>query len=274
MSQELNTERTGTAFGIENFYNPEALYSRLTTGHKSHTYELQNNWSKITEPGYDPILDIKATVTSDIKAKFIDGVSRSDKVFYYHLDLLVKDKWFKFFSLYSPEIPEGLIAELDKNGAGMVRSRLITNLSQWDYDSSANPRGLMLWHMFRKVGFYRSSKNEPGDFAIDVTLTPPEDPNITIRTVVPWPYADLNNVNEFVKSHNTFLKNSEKVIGAMFNFEGKELPPVKLEFKPEQEKSKEFFAQCSYCQSNYFTAQSLSCPHCGASSPIFMTKEE
>jgi hypothetical protein len=152
---------------------------------------------------------------------------------------------------------------------GHLRLGIIDLLTGIDFGPDAEETHLK--HMFYEQ-FYTSKLDHSS--TLGLSLIPPVDNVYKIRTVLPWIYGDLNNLNEFARTQESFIQNTEKVIKAIYMLDKKDLPPVKLQFKPEQEKSKEFIAECDYCGSNYFTAQGLTCPHCGASSPIFSTKEE
>jgi len=255
MSQELSTERARPNFGIENFYNPEALYSLLTIDHLSHSYTLQTNWAKIAEPGYDPINDVSASVACDLKAKYITGTDRFAKVFWFYSNIhIVLSQYNKIEWCLGDQLPKlGIEATRVSSGPGFVST----------YSSKAP---YIVLHGLSDL-FYTSVGDS---FQMAISF----DSNNKIRLVLPWAYEDLNNLKRFAKSQQNLLQNTEKIITAVYLLENKDLPPVKLQFKAEQEKSKEFIAECTFCRSNYFTAQSLSCPHCGASSPRFITKEE
>jgi hypothetical protein len=283
MGAELHTERSVASFGIENFYSPEALYSLLTKDHLSHSYSLQTNWTKIAEPGYDPVTDVTLLVACDLKAKFETNsgkipTSRFSKVFWFHSDIWLPEKamieigWFSI--KFSPTIREKL------KDLGVILSQTLpqsNNINPSSSDiSSLQKAGLYhLCHNFPESGFYVSEPNGASRMAINVVSNQNGDnPRFALRVVVPWLNANLNNINDFAKAQNDHLINTEKVIRAIYLAANKELPPVKLQFKAEQEKSKEFIAECTYCRSNYFTAESLTCPHCGASKPMFVIQEQ
>jgi hypothetical protein len=255
MSQELRTEGAGPNFGIENFYSPEALYSLLTKDHLSHSYELQTNWAKIAEPGYDPITDVTGSVACDLKAKYTTGTDRFAKVFWFYSNINIAPSRFgRIVWSLGDQLPKlGIKATHVSSGPGLRG----TYPSNHPYIILHGP----------SHNFYTS---ESDSFRVAISF----DSDRKIRLVLPWAYEDLSDLKRFAKSQQNLLQNTEEMIKVVYLFENKDLPPVKLQFRAELEKSQEFLAECPYCQSNYFTAQSLSCPHCGASSPRFITKEE
>lgn len=93
-----------------------------------------------------------------------------------------------------------------------------------------------------------------------------------INLISPWPFSDLNNLNDFAKAQEEHFACTEKIIRAIYNLKNKNLPPVKLEFKPQTTTPQEFLASCGYCGKHYFTAQDPTCPGCGACDPLFMIK--
>lgn len=97
--------------------------------------------------------------------------------------------------------------------------------------------------------------------------------HIYIISPYPKPSFLLSKIENFEEIYNSFFKKIEKVIRAIYGLQGKTLPPTKLQLTSVESESREFLATCSFCRSNYFTAQNLRCPQCGASNPHFLIED-
>lgn len=108
--------------------------------------------------------------------------------------------------------------------------------------------------------------------------------------------SNQDSLKWFIKTYSEFYK---LVFEAIYKAEGLPVPNIQIKFKipeipvkePEKEAAliksdthaspdkikkipKGLRAECTYCGSNYYTAESFECPGCGASVPHFINKEE
>ena len=259
MGNNIENRTTTKSFGVENHYSSASLFALLTRDHKSWSGPLQNNWKKIAEDGYDPIYDIRTIVTCDIKAKNDPNVDRFAKSFYLESKIVPVARFLGTPNPEYEENPTAIQFALHKQGIDVFlteKERQVPGLPDW----LNSLQGLSSPHFVSK----------PGDLqSIDITMS---SGNWTL--LEPSPNADLANPEEFASALEEHFKNIEKIIRVIYQLEGKDLPPVKLQFRPESENPQEFFAECSYCGNSYFITESLVCPGCSASKPRFVSKAE
>jgi len=270
------------SFGIQNFYSPDTLFILLNKDHKPHTNDLQNNWGEIAVSAYEPISSINARIVSHLKHESDESVKdRFLKTFSFCgwittngniLSLLVSEASKKIenpdfepaddiIPFLSKDVATKRLAalalqeELIKSG---INPNEINELSADNRVASQdlaeeliklgiNPEGLV----FKGEGFFLSFRFDKNQIYLQSA-------------------DSLSAFDDFAKKQRVFFINFEKVIRAVYKVQGKTLPPVKLEFKPQVALPQEFLAKCSYCHGTYSTAQDFACPGCGAKDPIFL----
>jgi len=77
----------------------------------------------------------------------------------------------------------------------------------------------------------------------------------------------------FAKNFVRFFNIVDKSIKVFYGIEQKSLPSKKIILQPDERNMPEYLATCSYCKNDYLTNQTLACPSCGASKPIFITRK-
>ena len=257
-------------FGIENRYSPEVLYTLLTKDYRSHGVRLTNNLYRINEPGYDPIDSINTIVYSEVKAKYDLSNDRFSKFFRFESKFNLS-----WGTIYHSCLHFGSKEELVKQ-LGSFQETLnnqdidttLLNIESFQKNRGKETDDFPFRHINPYYTYYLVSKQDSQfHLAIEVDGLSKEN---EIVLMSPWPGCDLNSIEIFANAQQEHFVNLERVIKAIYQTTKKDLPPVKLQFKPEEEKSSEFFATCSYCARQYFAAQDPTCPGCGASSPRFI----
>lgn len=277
LSAENLPERPRDNFQVQNFYNPEALFTLLSKDYFSSSYLLHNNWNDITEYQYDPINHVRVKVKCDLAAKYDSNVrDRYHKVYLFRARLYEGVGDFgRSGRTFVANLPSYSMSE-DKRA--VIQKELYKSGIDLDWQSSKNEHGMI------QGNFLTPAKYSPSVYLdVNYNLSGSGDHDIpfdTTRTVgrgfqlaVPWPHESLSNLEDFIYTQESFFSVLEKVIKTIYTIQEKDLPPRNLEFKPTEKIAKEFLATCSYCQQDYFTAQSLTCPSCGASKPHFLIEK-
>ncbi len=254
------------SFGIQNFYSPDTLFALLAKDYKPHTNDLQNNWNAVAVSTYEPIASMDAHIISSLKDEDDKNVKdRFKKNYCFYGWINTNQNIFNLLKLEGSkklltpgfEPPEDIIPFLSKDVA--VKRIAYLDLKEELIQSGINPNEISNIYTkekdsrlaFEGEGFYLSFSFEKN--------------GIYLQTA-----NSLAEFDDFKKKQEIFFANFEKIIRVVYKIQGKTLPPVKLEFKPQTESPQEFLAKCSYCFGNYSTAESLKCPGCGACSPNFL----
>lgn len=283
-------------FSIRNFYTPDSLFTILKQDYKPHSIFLQSNGKKIFEDDYEPVKDVFISVHSELKAKYkgYEGVDRNVKCFWFrsaiHVKPIVYTEWQE-----DPTVLRGKLAEFGINVDSFHAKEGESRFPSFNDEScyrTFGPKQKPLW-----VADYLVSGSETTDgFAIHVGKYDFEHWYTesvlgggkfgggsahrgyswrgTVEIITPWADVDLDTPENFARIQTNHISLTEKVIRAIYKVRNKQLPPAVLQFEPEKEKSSEFMAECGYCNSNYFAAKDPTCPHCGASKPHFIIKED
>ncbi len=279
--KELNTGRDKNNFGIENSYRAEDLYAILIKDDKPVSYALKTNWSKIAVPGYDPVIDITASLECELKAKYEINAgktptNRFSKVFWFQADLWVPNRvlevgfWSTKFS--------GVNEKLKDLGVRLIQppTRSSYARGQWHTDNVQNKT---LYHDFGNGGFFITDEKGSSRIAIGLTARPIINPipgatsqsyDLGLRVVCPWLYGELGSVADIAKAQNDFLVAVRNTKTAIYRVDKKDSPGIltfrkENELKEEKEKLIERI-KCDFCASSYDRSPAnLSCPNCGGS---------
>lgn len=288
MTAEHTTERPKDKFGIENSYSSEAVFALLTQDHRSRTLYFDNNWSDITERKYDPFSHLAVRVRTDLEYKFDQSVkTRSSKVVWFEGFLRVDNLYYlmKEGFPYSP-VEKERERQFEEQSDLLWLERFFeagidfTISSEQEKPFIATPDTGPSIYLNRSLYYDYGRVFPSAQFQVPPAHMVEDNWEIGTyarfyKLMVPHEQSaeTLTDVNNFESLEKHFLNRLEKVIRVTYKAQGKDLPPVKLEFKPEKNTQKEFIAACSFCGSNYFTAKNLECPHCGASSPQFLMEK-
>lgn len=280
MTIEQTTERPKDKFGIVNHYSPEAIFALLTQDHRSRTVHLDNNLGGIVEGGYDPFNSLFASVSADLKYKFDNTEkSRYCKVIWFEAQLRVGNLDYLTNDHPGSHETDSLVNNYDGHQVKIDEQNTLAWLEQFhqaglDFDVlSSDWKKPMIASLENRLSLYLDRKSRMVFPSFGLGL----DPYIfawCYDLLLPYQKTEiLSDVGSFEILQESFFRNLEKVIRVTYKAQEKDLPPVKLVFKPKENAQKEFIAACSYCGINYFTAKDLKCPGCGASSPQFLMEK-
>jgi hypothetical protein len=256
------------SFRVQMNYNPEFLYTLLTQSNKSGVRSFDSNWMEISEVDYDPFDELYAGLRSDLKIKLQPEWQ----------DRSTKSIWLEgsFWNVSTGRVRgwESRAQELQKEflllGEDLdLRTDENTKQRRLLVTRGANPS----WALWINA-FHTSKWGEIEPYFLDARRHGSGFIHEKgIKLIFPFPSTiDLNSPHDIEESLAAFMVIFEKTVRVLYRIDKKHLPLKNLVFEPGasgKEKTEDYLAICSYCNSHYSIVSGPKCPGCGASGPQF-----
>jgi len=271
---DQRAENRPELFGLQNFYRPEDIWSRLTLDHRSLDIRLDNNWPDIVEEGIDPIEDVFIVAYG---ATLQGLISRAEQT-----KITPFRKYAERHNTTPDEISSFYHDRFDRSQkgylllAGLVPSpsfddRLVSTSSDRSIFLEALKRqGLEFQWVTRKYlglrlkDYYETQINN-ALVCLEYNTSNPDIPLYILYTINVRKFEVMTD-KEFIDDYNHFFPILEKTIRAIYKIVDQEPPPVKLIIKPNPKETpteNAFSLLCEYCRGSYKSSFD-SCTHCGA----------